>query len=235
MTHYVLPPPQQASVAVAGTADRFAVRRIFCVGRNYAAHAREMGKDPDREPPFFFMKPADAVVDTGTTIPYPPETRNLHYEMEMVVAMGEGGLGVPPEKALDLVFGYACGIDLTRRDLQDKAKQMARPWDWSKGFDGSAPCAPIHRVAEVGHLDKGRIWLSVNGAVKQDADLAELIWRISDVISILSHSMRLAPGDLIYSGTPAGVGAVKPGDKLVGGVAGLTQIAITIGDPEHGT
>jgi len=235
MTHYVLPPPQQASVAVADTADRFAVRRIFCVGRNYAAHAREMGKDPDREPPFFFMKPADAVVDTGTTIPYPPETRNLHYEMEMVVAIGEGGLGVPPAKALGLVFGYACGIDLTRRDLQDKAKQMARPWDWSKGFDHSAPCAPIHRAAEVGHLHKGRIWLSVNGAIKQDADLSELIWRIPDVISILSHSMRLAPGDLIFSGTPAGVGAVKPGDKLVGGVAGLTQIAITIGDPEPGT
>jgi fumarylpyruvate hydrolase len=235
MTQYVLPPPPQASVAVAGIAGRFAVRRIFCVGRNYAAHAREMGKDPDREPPFFFMKPADALVDSGATVPYPPDTQNLHYEMEMVVAIGKGGAGVPTEKALDLVFGYGCGIDLTRRDLQDKAKQMARPWDWSKGFDRSAPCAPIHRVAEVGHLDKGRIWLSVNSAVKQDADLSELIWQVPDVISILSRSMRLEPGDLIYSGTPAGVGATKPGDRLVGGVTGLTDIVVTIGEPERGT
>jgi fumarylpyruvate hydrolase len=232
MTHYVLPPPPQASVAVAGTASRFAVRRVFCVGRNYAAHAREMGKDPDREPPFFFMKPADAVVDSRLTIPYPPGTRNLHYEMEMVVAIGRGGLSVPAEKALALVFGYGCGIDLTRRDLQEKAKQMARPWDWSKGFDRSAPCAPIHRVAEVGHLDKGRIWLAVNGVVKQDADLAEMIWQVPDVISILSGSMRLEPGDLIYSGTPAGVGAAKPGDKLVGGIAGLTDVEVAIGEPE---
>jgi fumarylpyruvate hydrolase len=230
---YVLPPPPQASVAVAGTADRFAVRRIFCVGRNYAAHAREMGKDPDREPPFFFMKPADAVVDSGATIPYPPQTKELHYEMEMVVAIGKGGFKVPRDQALALVFGYGCGIDLTRRDLQAQAKEMGRPWDFGKGFDRSAPCAPIHRIAESGHPDKGRIWLSVNGKVKQDADLAELIWPIPDVISILSHSMHLAPGDLIYSGTPAGVGAVKAGDKIAGGVIGLTDIGVTIGEPEH--
>ena len=229
---YVLPPPPQASVAVASSADRFAVRRIFCVGRNYAAHAREMGKDPDREPPFFFMKPADTLVESGGTIPYPPETRELHYEMEMVVALGKGGFKVLREAALDLVFGYGCGIDLTRRDLQQKAKDMGRPWDFGKGFDRSAPCAAIHPVADVGHPAKGRIWLSVNGAVKQDADLSELIWPIPDVISILSHSMRLAPGDLIYSGTPAGVGAVKPGDKIAGGVAGLSDIALGIGPPE---
>ncbi|SEC05799.1 fumarylpyruvate hydrolase [Rhizobiales bacterium GAS188] len=229
---YVLPPPPQASVALAGSADRFAVRRIFCVGRNYAAHAREMGKDPDREPPFFFMKPADTVVDSGATIPYPPQTKELHYEMEMVVALGKGGFNVPRDKALDLVFGYGCGIDLTRRDLQQQAKDMGRPWDFGKGFDRSAPCAPLHRVAEVGHPAKGRIWLSVNGAVRQDADLAELIWSIPDVISVLSHSMRLEPGDLIYSGTPAGVGAVKTGDKVAGGVVGLTDIAISIGAPE---
>jgi len=229
---YVLLPPPQASVAVASSADRFAVRRIFCVGRNYAAHAREMGKDPDREPPFFFMKPADTLVESGGTIPYPPETRELHYEMEMVVALGKGGFKVLREAALDLVFGYGCGIDLTRRDLQQKAKDMGRPWDFGKGFDRSAPCAAIHPVADVGHPAKGRIWLSVNGAVKQDADLSELIWPIPDVISILSHSMRLAPGDLIYSGTPAGVGAVKPGDKIAGGVAGLSDIALGIGPPE---
>jgi fumarylpyruvate hydrolase len=157
---YVLPPPPQVSVAVAGTADRFPVRRIFCVGRNYAAHAREMGKDPDREPPFFFMKPADAVVDSGTTIPYPPQTKELHYEMELVVALGQGGIDVPRETALDLVFGYGCGIDLTRRDLQAQAKEMGRPWDFGKGFDNSAPCGPIHRVASTGHPEKGRIWLA---------------------------------------------------------------------------
>jgi fumarylpyruvate hydrolase len=229
---YVLPPPPQASVAVAVSKDRFPVRRIFCVGRNYAAHAREMGKDPDREPPFFFMKPADAVVDSGSTIPYPPQTKELHYEMEMVVALAKGGRNIPRDKALDLVFGYGCGLDLTRRDLQSQAKEMGRPWDFGKGFDCSAPCAPIHRASEVGHPEKGRIWLSVNGTVKQDGDLAELIWPIPDIISILSQSMRLEPGDLIFSGTPAGVGAVKPGDKLNGGVVGLTDIAITIGEPE---
>jgi fumarylpyruvate hydrolase len=230
---FVLPPPPQPSVALAKGTERFAVRRIFCVGRNYAAHAREMGKDPDREPPFFFMKPADALVDSGSTIPYPPQTKELHYEMEMVVALGGGGFNVPRDKALDLVFGYGCGIDFTRRDLQQQAKDMGRPWDFGKGFDRSAPCAPLSRVAEVGHPDKGRIWLSVNGVVKQDADLAELIWPIPDVISILSQSMRLAPGDIIYSGTPAGVGAVKPGDKIAGGVIGLTDIAIEIGAPEN--
>jgi len=230
---FVLPPPPLPSVALAKGTERFAVRRIFCVGRNYAAHAREMGKDPDREPPFFFMKPADALVDSGSTIPYPPQTKELHYEMEMVVALGKGGFNVLREKALDLVFGYGCGIDFTRRDLQQQAKDMGRPWDFGKGFDRSAPCAPLSRVAEVGHPDKGRIWLSVNGVVKQDADLAELIWPIPDVISILSQSMRLAPGDIIYSGTPAGVGAVKPGDKIAGGVIGLTDIAIEIGAPEN--
>ena len=192
---------------------------------------RAMGKDPDREPPFFFMKPADALVDSGSTIPYPPQTKELHYEMEMVVALGRGGFDVPREKALDLVFGYGCGIDLTRRDLQAQAKEMGRPWDFGKGFDNSAPCGPIHPVAGVGHPGEGRIWLSVNGAVKQDGNLTELIWPVPDVISILSRSMRLAPGDLIYTGTPAGVGAVKTGDKIAGGVQGLDEIAIAIGPP----
>lgn len=230
MTAYVLPPPIVPSVAVAGEAARFPVRRIFCVGRNYAAHAREMGRDPDREPPFFFTKPADAVVDSGITVPYPPETANLHHEIELVVAIGSEGSNVPVEAALDLVWGYAVGIDLTRRDLQNEARDMGRPWDWVKAFDLSAPCGPIRRVAEVGHPSSGRIWLSVNDAVKQDADLGELIWPVPDIVAILSRSMRLKPGDLVYTGTPAGVGAVVPGDRVTGGVAGLGEIALTIGE-----
>ena len=168
-----------------------------------------MGGD-DREPPFFFQKPSDAVIDDGAALPYPPETANLHYEMEMVVAIGGEGFNVPVEKALDLVFGYGVGLDLTRRDLQFAARDLGRPWDWGKGFDRSAPCAPLHRAAQVGHPTKGRIWLSVNGEIKQDADISDLIWPVADVISIISRSMKLMPGDLIYSGTPAGVGPVRP-------------------------
>ncbi len=229
MTGFVLPPPPQPSVAVAGENDRFPVRRIFCVGRNYAAHAREMGKDPNREPPFFFMKPADAVVDSGAEIPYPPETTDLHHEIELVVAIGIGGTNIPAERALDHVFGYAAGIDLTRRDLQAQAKEAGRPWDWSKGFDHSAPCGTIHPVAETGHPGKGRIWLAVDGVVRQDGDLAELIWPVADVISICSRSMMLKPGDLIFTGTPAGVGAVEPGTTLSGGVDGVGTVTVTIG------
>jgi fumarylpyruvate hydrolase len=229
MTDYVFPPPPVSSVAIEGEGARFPVRRIFCVGRNYAAHAREMGKDPDREPPFFFTKPADALVDSGTTVPYPPETSNLHYEIELVVAIGAEGADVPPERALDLVFGYAVGIDLTRRDLQTQAKDAGRPWDWGKAFDQSAPCAPLRRVAQVGHPARGRIWLAVNGTVKQDADLQELIWPVPDVIAIASRSMVLKPGDLIFTGTPAGVGSIKPGDEITGGVETLGEIAISIG------
>lgn len=228
MTDFVFTPPPQASVAMAGEAARFPVRRIFCVGRNYAAHAREMGKDPDREPPFFFTKPADAVVDSGATIPYPPETANFHYEIELIVAIGGGGADIRPEAALDHVFAYGVGIDLTRRDLQFEARDKGRPWDWGKAFDRSAPIAPLHRVAKVGHPAKGRIWLAVNGAVKQDADLAELIWPVPDIISILSRSMTIRPGDLIMTGTPAGVGAIVPGDKVTGGIEGLGEIAIAI-------
>lgn len=228
MTEFVIAPPPQPSVAMAGEAARFPVRRIFCVGRNYAAHAREMGKDPDREPPFFFTKPADAVVDSGATIPYPPETKNFHYEIELIVAIGRAGADIRPEAALDHVFGYGVGIDLTRRDLQLEARDKGRPWDWGKAFDLSAPIAPLHRAAKVGHPAKGRIWLAVNGAVKQDADLAELIWPVPDIISILSRTMTIQPGDLIMTGTPAGVGAIVPGDKVTGGIDGLGDIAITI-------
>ena len=227
---YVLNPIVQASVAVADTDRRFPVRRIFCVGRNYAAHAREMGKDPDRDPPFFFTKPADAVVDTGTELPYPPLTANLHHEIELVVAIGKAGFRVPPETALDLVWGYGVGIDLTRRDLQSDAKEHGRPWDWGKAFDRSAPCSALVPVVRSGHPATGRIWLEVNGKVRQDADLSELIWPVADVIAICSQAVELRPGDLIFTGTPAGVGALAAGDRVRGGIAGLPEIDITIGN-----
>ena len=224
----VLPAPPVPTVAVAGTDARFPVRRIFCVGRNYAAHAREMGRDPDREPPFFFLKPADAVVDSGTAVPYPPETANLHHEIELVVAIGTGGANIPAERALDHVFGYAVGLDLTRRDLQLAARELGRPWDWGKGFDHSAPVAPLRRVEEVGHPARGRIWLAVDGQVKQDSDIAELIWPVPDVISIASRSMELRPGDLIMTGTPEGVGKIERGQVVTGGIDGLGDIEIAV-------
>jgi fumarylpyruvate hydrolase len=225
---YVLPLPQVPSVAVAETGERFPVRRIFCVGRNYAAHAREMGRDPDRELPFFFLKPADTVVDDGVTIPYPPETADFHYEMELVVAIGKGGTNIPAEQALEHVYGYAAGIDLTRRDLQLAARAQGRPWDWGKGFDLSAPCAPIQPAARIGHPNQGRIWLAVNDVPKQEADLADLIWGVPDVIAFISNSMALQPGDLIYTGTPAGVGPVNRGDVITGGIDGVGNITTII-------
>ena len=220
-----------ASVAIKGESARFAVRRIFCVGRNYAAHAREMGKDPDREPPFFFTKPADAVVDTGSTIPYPPQTNNFHYEIELIVAIGAEGVDVSVERSLDLVWGYGVGIDLTRRDLQFEARDKGRPWDWGKAFDLSAPISPLVPVAEAGHPEDRRIWLAVNGEVKQDANLSELIWPVPDIIAHLSRSMTLKPGDIIMTGTPAGVGPIVPGDQVTGGVEGLADIAVTVAPP----
>ncbi|MEM6711831.1 MAG: fumarylacetoacetate hydrolase family protein [Pseudomonadota bacterium] len=226
----VIDPPTQASVAVHGSQDRFPVRRIFCVGRNYAAHAREMGQDPDREPPFFFTKPADAVVESGSTIPYPPETENLHYEIEMVVAIGQGGSNIAEEEAPHHIWGAGVGIDLTRRDLQAVAKDMGRPWDWAKAFDNSAPIAPLVPLTHVASLAKGRIWLAVNGQVRQDADIADLIWPVDELIAILSRSMALAPGDIIMTGTPAGVGQIVSGDRVSGGVQGIADIEITIGE-----
>lgn len=230
MTSYVLPPPAQASVAVVGTDDRFPVRRIFCVGRNYAAHAREMGRDPDREPPFFFTKPADAVVENGAIVPYPPETENFHYEIELVVAIGKGGSNIAEEEVPSHIWGATVGIDLTRRDLQLAARDKGRPWDWGKAFDQSAPISPLVPMADVQSLTEGRIWLAVNGQVKQDADIADLIWSVNEHVSILSQSMALAPGDIIMTGTPAGVGAIVPGDTVTGAVEGLAEIAITIGE-----
>ncbi len=226
--NFVIDPAPVPSVAVAGSSDRFPVRRIFCVGRNYAAHAREMGKDPDREPPFFFLKPADAVVDDGATIAYPPETANLHYEAELIVAIGKAGRDIAPEAALEHIWGYGIGLDMTRRDLQNAAKDLGRPWDWGKGFDQSAPIGPIHPVSTVGHIDKGRIWLAVDGTIKQDSDVSKLIWPIADVISIASRSMELRPGDLIMTGTPEGVGAVKAGQTMTLGIDGLGELTIHV-------
>ncbi|MEO0401322.1 MAG: fumarylacetoacetate hydrolase family protein [Pseudomonadota bacterium] len=226
---YAFDPPPQASVAIAGSDERFPVRRIFCVGRNYAAHAREMGKDPDREPPFFFTKPADAVIDSPCTIPYPPQTQDLHHEIELVIAIGKGGSNIAPDAVMDHIWGAGVGIDLTRRDLQGEAKKMGRPWDWGKAFDLSAPLSALVPIAHVPSLASGRIWLSVNDSLRQEGDIADLIWDVREHISILSQSMTLAPGDLVMTGTPAGVAAVEPGDVMTGGVDGVGEISVTVG------
>jgi fumarylpyruvate hydrolase len=215
------------SLPIVGRKEKFPVHRIYCVGRNYAAHAREMGKDPEKEPPFFFLKPADAILLNGQ-MHYPPGTENLHHEIELVVAIQREGRNIPAARALDHVFGYAVGLDMTRRDLQFKARDMGRPWDFGKSFDESAPITPIQSVASHGHHSKGRIWLKVNGEMRQEADLSDMIWNIPDTISFLSDYYLLRPGDLIFTGTPAGVGAVKRGDKLLGGVDGLADLAVTI-------
>lgn len=227
MTAYAIPAPPQPVVAVEGDAP-FPVRRIFCVGRNYAAHAREMGADPNREPPFFFCKPADAVVADGAAIPYPPATQDLHHEIELVAALSSGGVYIPVEQALNCVYGYGVGIDFTRRDLQNAAKKKGHPWDMSKGFDLSAPCSALKRAAEIGHPAAGEITLSVNGTERQRGDLSDMIWSVAETISYLSGLVRLAPGDLIYTGTPEGVGPVVRGDRVEGQVAGVGTIRIDI-------
>lgn len=223
------PAPQPTIVAVAGKPDLgIPVRRVYCVGRNYAAHAREMGRDPDREAPFFFMKPADAVVPDRSRIAYPMATRNFHHEIELVVAIGKAGREIPLENALEYAYAYGVGIDLTRRDLQLDARDKGRPWDSGKGFDRSAPLAPLHLASEIGHPEKGRIWIEVNGETRQSSDIALLIWSVPEIISTLSREFELAPGDLIFTGTPEGVGPLKPGDRAVGGIDGLGTIEITI-------
>lgn len=230
--NYVFTPPPTPSVAVFGSEDRFPVRRIFCVGRNYAAHAREMGRDPDREPPFFFTKPADAVVDSGETVSYPPETENFQYEAELVVAIGKAGRDIAEADALSYVWGYAVGNDLTRRDLQLAARELGRPWDWGKAFDRSAVIGPLHSAQKTGHFAHGAIRLTVNGETKQAADLADLIWSVPEIISILSRSMVLQPGDLIMTGTPAGVGPLAAGDVCTVAIERLGEISTTIGPRE---
>jgi fumarylpyruvate hydrolase len=228
MARYVIPAWDLPALPVKGTEALFPVRRIHCVGRNYAEHAREMGGDPDREPPFFFSKPPDAIVPDGGDVPYPPQTQKLAYEMELVVAVGKGGANVARDAALDHVFGYAVGIDLTRRDLQAAAKEKGRPWEPGKAFDKSAPVSTIHPASEIGHPTSGRIWLQVNGEVRQQGDLSQMIWPVRDIIAYLSQLYALQPGDLIYTGTPAGVGMVKQGDELHGGVDGVERISVRI-------
>lgn len=233
-TDFVFTPAATPSLAIKSPdRNRFPVRRIICVGQNYAAHAREMGGDPTRDAPVFFTKPADAVVDVGSehnaTVPYPPLTDNLHYEIELVVAIGQGGAQIPVSSAAEHIWGAGVGVDLTRRDLQAAAKAKGRPWDWAKGFDYSAPCGPLTPRQQMPSLDQGRIWLAVNGQTRQDADLNELIWSIPEIIAICSQGITLAPGDLIFTGTPAGVGALHPGDVVTGGVAGLEDVQFTVG------
>jgi fumarylpyruvate hydrolase len=221
-------PPTTPAVAIKGRAEQFPVHRIYCVGRNYADHVREMGGDPQREPPIFFAKPADAVVPNNARIPYPSRTGNFHHEIELVVAIGKGGRDIAAAQALEHVFGYAVGNDLTRRDLQSEAKDNGRPWDTSKGFDRSAVISAITPAAQSGHLRSGRIWLKVNGQMRQQANLSELIWSVPEVIAELSTFFELQPGDLIYTGTPAGVGALKRGDRIEGGIDGLDELLTTI-------
>jgi len=225
---YVLNVAPVPSVPVKGSDARFPVRRIFCVGRNYAEHAREMGFDPDREPPFFFTKPGDAIVMDGAEIPYPPLTNNFHYEIELVVAISGGGYNIKESEALEHIYGYAVGLDMTRRDLQLSMRKIGRPWCWGKAFDNSAPIGEITPVAQCGHINKGRIWLDVNGERRQDGDINQLIWSIPEVIAHLTQSIALAPGDLIMTGTPAGVGPVDVGDKLSGGIDGLGDLSVSI-------
>ena len=205
MAGYVIAPPPQAAVPVAG-GGLFPVRRIFCVGRNYAEHALEMGGNPEREPPFFFTKPADAVVTGGADMPYPPQTANLHHEMELVVAIGTGGANIPVAEALAQVWGYAAGIDMTRRDMQNDAKATRRPWDMSKGFDASAPLSDLVPAAQLPDPAKGKIVLTVNGAVRQSSDLSQMIWNVAETVAALSALVAIAPGDLIFTGTPGGRG-----------------------------
>jgi fumarylpyruvate hydrolase len=225
---FVFPPIPTPHVPVDEAGEVFPVRRIFCVGRNYADHIKEMGQDPERHPPFFFTKPADALVQTGSSVPYPTLTKEFHYEIELVVAIAKTASNVSVEAANNHIFGYAVGIDLTRRDIQMSAMRSGMPWDYGKSFDNSAPCAPIRRVEQTGILTDTRIWLKVNGETRQNGNIRNLIWNVPELISTLSRGIVLQPGDLIYTGTPAGVGEIHSGDKLTGGIDGLTDIAIEI-------
>jgi fumarylpyruvate hydrolase len=227
---YVIPAPPQAYVEVSGSSDVFPVRRIWCVGRNYIEHIREMGQD-ERAPPFFFAKPADAIVHDGGTAPYPSLTKDMHHEVELVVALKSGGRNIPVGKANDTIYGYGVGIDLTRRDLQIASREVKRPWEVGKAFDASAPCGPLVPASKIGHPAKGRITLKVNGQLRQDGDLDQLIWNIPEIISKLSEMVALEAGDIIMTGTPAGVAATVAGDKIECEVEGVGKLTVTIGQP----
>ena len=224
--NYAIPLPEPMTLPVADSDAAFPVLRVFCVGRNYAEHAVEMGHDPDKEPPFFFMKPAMAVVAGGGSLPFPPATDDLHHEIELVVALRSGGADIPVDAAMEHVFGYAVGLDMTRRDLQNRAKEMGRPWDMGKGFDRSAPISALRPSDDIGHPEAGSIWLRVNGELRQQGDLAQQIWKVPETIAYLSTLVELQPGDLIMTGTPAGVGRVVPGDVLEGHIDGVGDLRV---------
>ena len=217
---YVIPPPPQAALAVKGSSEKFPVRRIWCVGRNYIEHIREMGQD-ERAPPFFFAKPADAVVPDGGVVPYPPLTKDMHHEVELVVALKSGGLNIKPEKANDCIWGYGVGIDLTRRDLQIASREVKRPWEIGKAFDASAPCGPLVPASQIGHPTKGRITLKLNGVVKQDSNTSDLIFNVAKLVSYMSDAITLLPGDVIITGTPSGIGPMQVGDTVEIDIEGI--------------
>lgn len=226
LTDFVLPPPPCPALPVAG-GGLFPVRRVYCIGRNYAAHAIEMGHDPDREPPFFFQKNPDNL-DASGTFRYPPRSRDVHHEVELLVALKSGGTDIAVEQALDHVWGYAICLDMTRRDLQAEAKTLGRPWEIGKAFEGSAPVGPLHPATQTGHPDRGRIELRVNGALRQEGDMAQMIWKVPEMIACLSRYFELRAGDVILSGTPAGVGAVVPGDTMTAAIDGLGQLTVRV-------
>lgn len=228
LTGYVFTPPKQATLSVAGTAERFPVHRVYCVGRNYAAHAVEMGHDPDKEPPFFFQKNPDNLIADASEFPYPKASEDVHHEIELLVALKSGGEDIAVETALDCVFGYGVSLDMTRRDLQGQMKKLGRPWEIGKSFEMSAPAGPILPVSEVGHPDAGEIWLKVNDEIRQTGDLNQMIWKTPEMISILSTLFTLQPGDVILTGTPSGVGPVQRGDKMHGHVAGVGDLRLTV-------
>ena len=230
LDEYLFRPAPVVGLPIRGLPERFPVHRIFCVGRNYAEHAREMGHDPDREPPFFFTKPPEAVVPAGAPLPYPAATRDLHHEVELVVALAGGGRNLTTDDALELVYGYAVGVDLTRRDLQAEAKKLGRPWDSAKAFAGSAPCSDIVPVARIGHPAKGRIALSVDGDLRQDGDLAQMIWKTPEVLAELSKLWDLRAGDLIFTGTPAGVGPLQVGNRITCEIEGIGRLETAVTD-----
>ena len=226
---YVIPAATQTTLPIQAGDDKFPVRRVYCVGRNYAAHTIEMGHDPDRELPFFFQKNPDNLLLEGNDFPYPDQSSNVHHEIELVVALKEGGKDISSSRALDCIFGYAVGLDMTRRDLQGEAKKTGRPWEIGKAFDHSAPCGAIVPADRIGHPGQGRVWLNVNGELRQDGDLNQLIWKVPEIIVYLSGLFTLSAGDLIFTGTPAGVAAVNRGDRLRGGVEGVGEIEFAVG------
>ncbi len=228
VANYAFAPEPTPTIPVAGSDALFPVRRIYCVGRNFAEHAIEMGHDPDKEPPFFFQKNPDSIVPPGGDFPYPSESSDVHHEIELVVALKSGGVDIPVEAALDCVFGYGVGLDMTRRDLQAVAKKMGRPWEIAKSFEASAPCSAIHPVSEIGHPTEGGLRVAVNGETRQTGDLNQMIWKVPEMIAYLSRLFELKPGDVIFAGTPAGVGQVERGDLIEGSVDGVDSISVKV-------